>query len=351
MHKKQRQFWIAQIGGWSLATFLNIVINQLLQPYPGLVAATTLAMSLGFLTTLLYRHLIRRWGWPNRSPRRLVLPIFFSVPIISMVWGLSFALVASLLGPWIGLPKAPLLQYFLGVFVSGNLIILIWVISYFAYHYFAKFAQVEVEKWRLEAIAKEAQLGALKAQINPHFMFNALNNIRALILEDQARSREMLTHLSELLRYNFASNGLQLVALERELDIVRSYLELVSIQYEKRLFAQLDYDPVLSEVLVPTMLIQLLVENAIKHGVALSPAGGRVMISAERVGNLIRIMVKNTGYLQAQVRLEEPSGVGLQNIKERLRLLFDDQADFRIEECNGWVTASALFPMNKEEVV
>lgn len=342
---------MAQIGGWSLATFLNILINQLLNPYPGLVTASILAMGTGFLTTLLYRRLIQRWGWPSRSPRNLVLPVFFSVPTISMVWGLSFAILVSWLGPWLGLPEGSMLQYFLGVFVSGNLIILIWVVSYFAYHYFSKFSQAEVEKWRLEAIAKEAQLGALKAQINPHFMFNALNNIRALILEDQTRSREMLTHLSELLRYNFSSNNLQLVALERELDIVRSYLELVSIQYEKRLYAKIDYDRSLSEVLVPTMLIQLLVENAIKHGVALSPQGGKLMISAEAVGEFIRIVVKNTGYLQSQERLEQPSGVGLQNIKERLRLLFDDQADFRIEERNGWVTASAFFPKDTESVV
>ncbi|WP_170110397.1 sensor histidine kinase [Flavilitoribacter nigricans] len=338
---------MAQIGGWSLATFLNIVINQLLQPYPGLVMASILAMSLGCLTTLLYRKLIHRWGWRNRSPRGLVIPVLFSVPVISTLWAVSFALAASLFGAWLGIPRAPFLQYFLGVFVSGQMIILIWVSSYFAYHYFTKFSQAEVEKWRLKAIAKEAQLGALKAQINPHFMFNALNNIRALILEDQSRSREMLTHLSELLRYNFSSNNQQLVPLDREMDIVRSYLELVSIQYEKRLFAQIDYDRTLSEVLVPPMVIQLLVENAIKHGVALSPDGGKVMIYAERVGQLIRLVVKNTGYLQAQERLEAPSGVGLQNIRERLRLLFDDKADFRIEERNGWVTASVLFPIEE----
>lgn len=349
MNRKQRHFWVAQIGGWSLATFLNIVINQLLQPYPGLVKGSLWAMVVGFLTTLLYRKLIHIWGWKHRSPRKILLPVLFSVPVVSMIWGLFFAITGKWLNFWIGLPDASFLQYFLGVFVSGNLIILIWVISYFAYHYFAKFSQAEVEKWRLKAIAREAQLGALKAQINPHFMFNALNNIRALILEDQARSREMLTHLSELLRYNFSSNDLQLVALEREMEIVRSYLELVSIQYEKRLFAKIDYDRELADVLVPPMLIQLLVENAIKHGVALSPDGGKVIVSIENVGKFIRIMVKNTGYLRARERLETPSGVGLQNIRERLRLLYDDRADFRIKESNGWVTASALFP--KEEMV
>ena len=350
MKKKQRHFWIAQIGGWSLAAFLNILINLLLQPYPGVVSGTLLATGLGFLTTLLYRYLIHQWGWKQQSLRSVILPVLLSVPFISAIWGMSFAVLAFFFGPWIGIPKTIFINYFLGVFVSGNLIILIWVISYFTYHYFAKFSQAEVEKWRLKAIAKEAQLGALKAQINPHFMFNALNNIRALILEDQVRSREMITHLSELLRYNFSSNDVQQVALEKEMDIVRSYLELVSIQYEHRLFVKMEYDRDLADVLVPTMLVQLLVENAIKHGVALSPNGGKVIIIVEDVGKHIRIMVKNTGYLQVQERLEMPSGVGLQNVRERLRLLYDEEADFRIEERNGWVTASALFP-KEEEIV
>lgn len=349
MSKKQRHFWVAQVGGWSLAAFLNIVANQLIKPYPGLVSGSILAMSTGLLISLFYRWMIKRLGWKELPPKRLVLPILWSVPLISTIWGLSFALVGTIIAPRMGLPLAPFLNYFLGVGLSGNLIILIWVCSYFAYHYFSKFSQAEVEKWQLKAIAKDAQLGALKAQINPHFMFNALNNIRALILEDQARSREMLTHLSELLRYNFTLSERQLVTLEREMDIVRSYLELVSIQYETRLFAQIDYDRQLSEILVPPMLVQLLVENAVKHGVALSPAGGQIKIAAERIDHRIRITVKNTGQLLPRERLEAPSGVGLQNIRERLRLLYGDKAELRIYEQDYWVIAWVSLPT--EELV
>ena len=229
MTKKQQHFWIAQAGGWSLATFLNIAINQLIRPYPGLVTGSVLAMLFGLLTTLAYRELINGWGWKQLSPRYLVLNIFWSVPVTTAAWALSFAVFVQLFGPLFKYPKTTFLNYFLGIFANGNLIILIWVCCYFAYQYFNRFSQSEVEKWKLEAIAKEAQLGALKAQVNPHFMFNALNNIRALILEDQNRSREMLTHLSELLRYNFSTSEHQLVSLAKEMDIVQSYLELMSI--------------------------------------------------------------------------------------------------------------------------
>lgn len=349
MENKQQHFWIAQIGGWSLATFLNIVINQLLQPHPGVVPSSILAMSLGFLTTLLYRDQINRWGWKQLSPRALILPILFSVPIITTVWSVSFAIFASLFWQWLQLPRAPFFLYFLGVFVSGNLIMLIWVLSYFAYHFFAQFAQAQVEKWKLKAVVKEAQLGALKAQINPHFMFNALNNIRALILEDQGRSREMLTHLSELLRYNFSSNELQLVSLEKEMDMVQSYLELISIQYEQRLYAELNYEKELAQTLLPPMIIQLLVENAIKHGVAVLPGGGKVTINVYRQQQMIHIEVKNTGKLLKTDRLEEPSGVGLQNIRERLRLLYDERAALCIKEADAWVIATVTLPFEEPE--
>ncbi|MEZ4989060.1 MAG: histidine kinase [Saprospiraceae bacterium] len=344
MDKKQKHFWIAQIGGWSLATFLNILVYQLLNPYPGMVRGSLVAMGSGMLISLLYREAIQQMGWKERSPRAMILPILLSVPIVTAIWAITFAIICTLFYPYLLLPRVSFFQYFAGVFFSGNLIMLIWVTSYFAYQYFSRFSQAEVEKWKMTAIAREAQLGALKAQINPHFMFNALNNIRALILENQNRSREMLTHLSELLRYNFSSTEQQLVPLENELEIVQSYLELVSIQYEQRLQAKIEHPEDLSELRVPPMIIQLLVENAVKHGVALSPTGGKIFIDVEHVDHLLHITVRNTGYLNGQNRIEEPSGVGLANIRERLRLLYDHSAHLSITEHNGWVKATIIIP-------
>jgi sensor histidine kinase YesM len=345
MDKKQKHFWIAQAGGWSLALFLNIFVNQLLNPYPGLIRGSIVAMASGMLVSLLYREAIQQMGWKERPPRAMILPILLSVPIVTAVWAITFAIICKLFYPILLLPKASFFIYFAGVFFSGNLIMLIWVTSYFAYQYFSRFSQAELEKWKLKAVAKEAQLGALKAQINPHFMFNALNNIRALILEDQNRSREMLTHLSELLRYNFSSTEQQLVPLENELEIVESYLELVSIQYEQRLQAKIEYPKELNQLYVPPMIIQLLVENAVKHGVALSPSGGKIFVQVEQMDHLIHITVRNTGYLNDTNRIEEPSGVGLANIRERLRLLYDQEAHLSISEHNGWVKASVIIPL------
>lgn len=344
MNKKQKHFWIAQLSGWSLATLLNALINLLLNPHPGLIQANLLATGTGLLITLLYREVIHQLGWRERSLRALILPILGSVPIVTAVWAITFAILCQLFHTYLNIPSLPFFQYFAGVFFNGNLIILIWVTSYFAYQYFSRFSQAEVEKWKMTAIAREAQLGALKAQINPHFMFNALNNIRALILEDPSRSREMITHLSELLRYNFSATEQQLVSLENELEIVESYLELISIQYENRLQAKIEYPSDLTDVQVPPMIIQLLVENAVKHGVALSPTGGKIFVNVEKVDHLIHITVRNTGYLNNANRIEDPSGVGLANIRDRLRLLYDQDAHLSVVEHNGWVKACVIIP-------
>ena len=169
---------------------------------------------------------------------------------------------------------------------------------------------------------------ALKSQINPHFIFNSLNNIRSLVLEDPERARTMITNLSGLLRYSVQFSHHEKVRLEDELQVVKNYLKLESIQYEDRLQYKLEINEETLDLKIPPMVIQILVENAIKHGIAELPAGGEVRIRTKLIKNDLIVEVLNTGRLKTEVT---GTGIGLQNASERLNMLFGKLSTLTVE--------------------
>jgi len=192
---------------------------------------------------------------------------------------------------------------------------------------------------------KDAQLGSLKSQINPHFVFNTLNNIRSLILEDKERAREMLLNFSDLFRYALKNTDQSKVKLEEELDIVNQYLELLSIQYEDKLKYKINVDADLEEVELPPMMLQLLVENAVKHGISQFKEGGSILIDIDQGNGFLNINVKNTGNLKVSSKLGDKLGVGLDNIRKRLDLIYSGNANLKMSEVNNFVLASIKIPM------
>ena len=242
--------------------------------------------------------------------------------------------------------RVPLWILFLNGTISGLLIIAIWTALYFSYHFFRRYTQAEVEKWKLEATLKEAQLAGLRTQINPHFMFNALNNIRALILEDGHKARLMLTHLSDLLRYSLAETQHERVSLKTDLETIDYFMALHSIQFEDKLQFQMEIEEELQEVKVPPMLIQLMIENAIKHGISQQAEGGIIQLSIRKAQEKLSISVKNTGTLATTVEDSRASaGVGVQNIKDRIALLYNGEAHFSLTEESGMVEAKVNLPL------
>jgi len=221
------------------------------------------------------------------------------------------------------------LKQFGGYVLNTYFVLLLWSAFYFSLHYLDNYKQAEIDKWKLSAAVREAEMRTLKAQINPHFMFNGLNNIRALVTEDPARARDMITHLSDLLRYSIQLNSAEQVPLARELEIVRHYLELEAVQLEERLTYAIDADPAALDVLLPPMTLQLLVENGIKHGIAPHPDGGRISLHARLApaGDQLLVTVTNTGHYAPTAGYE---GVGLRNAQERLHLLFGPQAGLTV---------------------
>jgi len=221
-----------------------------------------------------------------------------------------------------------------------------WLGIYFFYHLSDRFNRLEIERLGLSATLKEAELRALKSQINPHFIFNSLNSLRALIDEDPARARQAVTQLANLLRYSLQSGQLETVPFEEELSVVNDYLALEQVRHEERLRLRLDVAADTLQVPVPPMLLQTLVENAVKYGISRRPEGGEIAIVARCEHGVLRIQVTNPGELVApETGASASTGVGLRNAAERLRLLFGERATLQLRAAApGLVVAEAEIP-------
>ncbi len=218
----------------------------------------------------------------------------------------------------------------------------IWLFAFFAIKIYHQLKKVQIRKLQLEANLKESQLNTLKGQINPHFMFNSLNNIRGLMLEDVSKSRDMLTRLSETLRYSLTKNDVDSIALEDELEMVDNYIEISKIQLEDRLTFEKDIDVETLNQHIPPMVIQMLIENAIKHGIATLKEGGKVLLKTSLKDDKLLIDVTNSGSLK---KSKNSTKLGLDNIKRRLQLLYGEQATFDLFENNNQVIASIKLPL------
>jgi len=241
-------------------------------------------------------------------------------------------------------PAMFLAEVFGWVFGSSS-VLLIWSLIYFGFYQVQNYRQTEIEKWRLELTVKDAELKALKSQMNPHFIFNCLNSVRALTVEDPERARTVVTQLANILRYSLQSRNAATVTLEEELQIVSDYLALEAIRLEDRLKVRLSIDPDTLSVAVPTMLIQTLAENGIKYGVAARPEGGEISITSSMRDAMLQIQVTNTGRLG---NVGDSTGVGLRNAVDRLKLLFGESATLTLESVvPDHVTACIEIPVRQ----
>jgi LytS/YehU family sensor histidine kinase len=205
-----------------------------------------------------------------------------------------------------------------------------------AYH--QNFHQNELRKSQLESHLATARLEALKSQLRPHFLFNTLHSISSLMFSDAAAADQMMTRLSDLLRLSLRSSGSQVTTLREELQFVDTYLEIESIRFESRLTIERDIAPDTLSAVVPHLLLQPLVENAVRHGVSALPAGGRIRIAAACSGRDLLLQVADNGPgLKVSAPGPERAGLGLATTQERLRALYGENQtmDIRTETDRG----------------
>jgi len=328
--RRQRLYWIIQVVGWLLYGATGLLLIASFAPkvvINGYILAIQAALAGVMLLTTHGLRAYWRWrGWWQRSASGLLWRLLLSNAVAALASQLALGcIIAFIIRPPASMSGLGGGGQFVGYVLQTYFALCLWAACYAGLHYLDRYQQAEVAKWQLQAAAREAEMRTLQAQLNPHFLFNGLNNIRALVMEDPARARLMMTHLAELLRYTMQRNGAEQVPLATELEIVENYLQLEAMQLEERLHYTLDVAPEALAVLVPPMTLQLLVENAIKHGLAPRPAGGRLSLAAhlDAAGTALHVAVRNTGTYQPS---PDHPGVGVRNVQERLALLFGPAA-------------------------
>lgn len=337
---KERLYVICQAGSWLLILGLQFVFSYVTAP--GERAPTEKAITNGALVSMMIaagwlishfaRPLVHRWGWKQLSWRALIPRILGMAAAQSAVWnavGYIYPYVILDLPIPEGTMVLPLL---VAGWINGTLVFTGWWCVYFFYHMSDRFNRLQIEQLRLATEVKDAELRALKSQVNPHFMFNALNSVRALIDEDPARARLAVTQLANLLRYSLQSAQAESVPFEDELRVVNDYLALEQVRHEERLKLRLDIAPDTLGMSVPPLILQTLVENAVKYGISPRPEGGVIEIIARCEAGQLRLRVTNPGELDAPAKADAPNstGLGLKNAASRLRLFFGERATLQV---------------------
>jgi len=234
------------------------------------------------------------------------------------------------------------IQEILGLSWFYHTVFFLWTVLYFTFHYFDQYNK----SLKYEASMIEIELNNLKSQLNPHFIFNALNSIRALVDENPKKSKQAINQLSNILRNSLASDKKGLTNFEEELKIVKDYLGLESIRFEERLKTEFDIHPESQRFLVPPLMIQTLVENGIKHGISKLTPGGIIQLKTDVVNDRLKIHIRNSGHLVNGTKRSK-SGLGLKNTIQRLKLIYGDEASFKIvNENDNFVLTELVIPQN-----
>ncbi|CAD5271056.1 MULTISPECIES: sensor histidine kinase [unclassified Imperialibacter] len=339
MINKRRIYWICQIGGWSIYGFSNLFLlstakTLTLSDITGQIISTAFYI----LITHFLRILMIRRNWLGNSWPILIPKVIFATFLVGIID--YFFLLA--------------LQYSLGTLMksdfsfetmSANVLIswtltFIWALIYFTFHYFERYNK----SLQFEATINEIELNNLKSQLNPHFIFNALNSIRALVDENPSKSKIAITQLSNILRYSLILDKKKLIPFQDELQTVKDYLALETIRFEERLKTEFQIHPDSYLYMVPPMMIQTLVENGIKHGVSNLKHGGHIKVTTEVKNNTLMVQIRNSGSYKNGV-VSPNGGYGLQNTKRRLKLIYGSGASFEIaNEGTNMVLTELKFP-------
>lgn len=326
MNQKQKIYWVCQVAGWLFYAIINLFFFGLSHKTSVKdIIYYSLWFITGILLTHLYRYFIGKYKIISiKILYQLVFVIFSSVSLSILFFFANF-----LLGSLVGLINANIdLVSLAEVIINTAIPFVLWSLIYFGFHYLQNYKKTEIQNLRWEASSKDIELNKLKSQLNPHFMFNSMNSIRALIDENPAKAKEAVTQLSNILRNTLLMNKNKEIVLEEELRIVKDYLELEKIRYEERLNFKFDVAPEALTKNVPPLIVQAQVENAIKHGISKLPKGGHVFVSAKIITDELIIEITNTGQLN---NTKSETGFGLVNSQQRLELLYGDKAKIEIK--------------------
>jgi two-component system LytT family sensor kinase len=331
MLHKISKYWVCQITGWSasLAISAFFYLTLSVRKVDHYLLIITISVLLGVLITHLMRMVIREYKVLEKPILTQIIDFILLTIAFAIVYACTDVAIENIFNLRdTGGPKISLANEIARTAINNLFLLLIWNLIYYTYHYVERLMRQEVDTLKLQSIVKELELKTIKSHINPHFIFNALNSIRALVDENPTRARTAITELSNILRSSMQTEKLETVPLERELSIVKDYLALEKMRFEERLIIELDIDEDTLGQPVPPMMLQTLVENAIKHGISKRISGGTVRVISDFVNDHHELVVQNSGQLNNYINED---GFGVRSTQYRLNLLYQGKATFKIK--------------------
>lgn len=329
---RQRAYWVCQFAGWGLYgsadCFSKAFIGE--WSWPRATAAAVLVIAIGVSLSHGLHLFMSQRGWREmrtrrRIPRILAASLLLAAlgAVLPTMLGLATSQSQPIPPDW--WPLAPFLLE------AANLavVFLLWNGCYFGVLAIRARKARALREAELGRALQASELRLLKSQLNPHFLFNSLNAVRALIADEPGRAQSAVTQLARTLRYTLSSGQEELVTLAQELATVEDYLALETLRLGERLRVDVNIDAQARELRIPVMLLQTLVENGIKHGIAELPEGGALHIRAWTEGGALLLEVENP-HPGNRVRLTS-EGIGIANARKRLHLLFGPEATLYLD--------------------
>lgn len=324
---KDRAFWNLQMAGWGGAMVLRgasgIANGQPLNFILPVLVSTVTGYSVSLILSVIYGMVI------DRRPA-----ITWSTTLIALI---AAAMLYSFIDAWVFLTirqvaEVSFTTLLLGSFYIDFTLLAAWSALYFGINFYVRAEEQADQLLRLEAQATSAQLTMLRYQLNPHFLFNTLNSISTLVLlKETEPANAMLSRLSSFLRFTLINEASAMVTIKQEIDTLKLYLEIEKMRFEERLRSRFELDPAASDGLVPSLLLQPLVENAVKYAVTPKEEGADITISAERIGDRLRLIVADTGPgIQPDRSDIISTGVGMVNTRERLSQAYGEDHRFDV---------------------
>ncbi len=349
----RQQFIVFQTVVWSFLAVLP-TLPAFMVPvasWSRVFAWLASSMVMGIVaSTLLATVLVRL---PERVLRGLSLGpvIVLGSMAASLIWSLGGLALEAVVGrdPLAPFDVSSQKHFFFG-WVRGTFLLALWSGGFLTNLLSNRVQRAREHLVKSQALADRAQLQVLRSQINPHFLFNALNSVIALITENPAVAKTMVRDISTLLRRALDADSRRDTTVQQELEFVQLYLKCEGVRFEQRLQVSFDIEASVRALAMPPMLLHPLVENAIKHGMRESAM--QLKISARRAGDSVELEVANVGVLNARrdEMLPVSTGIGLQNVSGRLGHLFPGQHAFELIERDGWVVAKMSIPARASRV-
>jgi len=345
-------YWKCQLIGWSIVSIYWAYTIYTRDNYGVFYTLLNyvLDISIGIFLTHRYRGIALKANWSSLPIKQLLIRVIPSILLLAIVYVLISNIKWYVFWIVIVDKNVSFLEsiiYWDPILLTGLRLMSIWILAYHLYHYYQKEVVTAKENAKLSLIAKQAQLDNLSSQLNPHFLFNSLNSIKSLVIENPNTARRAIDLLSDLLRSSLYEKDKGLITIKEELALVQDYIELEKMRFEERLQLEIRIDKTLSNFKIPTLSIQLLVENAIKHGIDSKVEGGIINLRIEKKNNTVRITVQNPGTINNK---KELSGLGLNNLQERLAIQYKGKATFNLTAIDkDLVSAEITLPMITDE--